>query len=51
VKQLGNVSIPLNLRNAPTHLMKELGYGKGYEMYSTDDLLPEELHGKKYYKK
>jgi putative ATPase len=51
VKRLGNVAIPLNLRNAPTHLMKELGYSKGYEMYSTDDLLPEELHGKKYYKK
>ena len=31
--------------------MKELGYGKGYEMYSTDDLLPETLKGRKYYKK
>jgi putative ATPase len=51
VKRLGNVAIPLSLRNAPTGLMKELGYGKGYEMYSTDDLLPEALHGKKYYKK
>ncbi|MEZ4667966.1 MAG: replication-associated recombination protein A [Anaerolineae bacterium] len=51
VKAQGNLSIPLNLRNAPTKLMKELGYGKGYEMYSTDDLLPEELKGRKYYKK
>ncbi len=51
VKAQGNVPIPLNLRNAPTKLMKELGYGKGYEMYNTDDLLPEALKGKKYYKK
>ncbi len=51
VKAQGNVPIPLNLRNAPTKLMKELGYGKGYEMYSTDDLLPDALKGKKYYKK
>ncbi len=51
VKAHGNLPIPLNLRNAPTKLMKELGYGKGYEMYSTDDLLPEALKGRKYYKK
>jgi len=51
VKAQGNLAIPLNLRNAPTKLMKELGYGKGYEMYSTDDLLPEALKGRKYYKK
>lgn len=51
VRQHGNLSIPLNLRNAPTKLMKELGYGKGYEMYTTDDLLPETLKGRKYYKK
>ncbi len=51
VKGQGNLPIPLNLRNAPTKLMKELGYGKGYEMYSTDDLLPESLKGRKYYKK
>jgi len=51
VKQHGNLPIPMQLRNAPTKLMKELGYGKGYEMYSTDDLLPEGLKGRKYYKK
>jgi putative ATPase len=51
VQQQGNLPIPLQLRNAPTRLMKELGYGKGYEMYSTDDLLPEKLKGRKYYKK
>jgi hypothetical protein len=38
----------MNIRNAPTRLMKNLGYGKGYEMYpETDDLLPEKLRGKK----
>ncbi len=51
VQQQGNLPIPLQLRNAPTRLMKELGYGKGYEMYSEDDLLPEALKGRKYYKK
>ena len=49
VKQLGNLPIPLNLRNAPTKLMKELGYGKGYEKYTKEDLLPDKLKGKKYY--
>lgn len=49
VKQLGNLPIPLNLRNAPTKLMKELGYGKGYEKYSKESLLPDELKDKKYY--
>jgi putative ATPase len=51
VKKLGNLPIPLPLRNAPTKLMKDLGYGKGYEQYTTDDLLPEGLKGRKYYKK
>jgi putative ATPase len=48
-KKLGNLPVPMNLRNAPTKLMKGLGYGKGYEMYpEDDDLLPEKLKGKKY---
>ncbi|MBI5669645.1 MAG: replication-associated recombination protein A [Chloroflexi bacterium] len=51
VKQHGNLPIPLNLRNAPTRLMKELGYGKGYEKYTDEDLLPEKLRGRKYYQK
>jgi len=50
VKQFGNLPIPMNLRNAPTKLMKEIGYGKGYEMYTKEDLLPEKLKGKKYFK-
>ncbi|MCU0496735.1 MAG: replication-associated recombination protein A [Anaerolineae bacterium] len=47
--QHGNLPIPLNLRNAPTHLMRELGYGKDYQLYSTEDLLPEKLKGKRYF--
>jgi len=48
VTQYGNLPIPLHLRNAPTKLMKKLGYGKDYEMYSEADFLPEKLKGKKY---
>ena len=48
VRQTGNLPIPLNLRNAPTGLMKSLGYGAGYEHYTDADLLPEELQGKKF---
>lgn len=49
VRELGNLPIPLNLRNAPTKLMKELGYGKGYEKYTTSSLLPDQLKDKKYF--
>jgi len=49
VKELGNLSIPMSIRNAPTKLMKELGYGKGYEKYTKESLLPEKLKGKKYF--
>jgi len=49
VKQFGNLPIPLNLRNAPTKLMKEIGYSKGYEMYSKAPLLPEKIASKKYF--
>jgi putative ATPase len=51
VKQLGNLPIPMSIRNAPTKLMKDLGYGKGYEKYSNESFLPEKLKGKKYYRK
>src|SRR5687767_14991266 len=48
-KKHGNLPVPMNLRNAPTKLMKGLGYGKGYEMYpEEDDLLPDKIKGKKY---
>ncbi|KKR51805.1 MAG: AAA ATPase central domain protein [Parcubacteria group bacterium GW2011_GWE1_40_20] len=51
VHKFGNLPIPLNIRNAPTKLMKEIGYGKDYDMYFKEDLLPEKLKGKKYFKK
>ncbi|MBA2619565.1 MAG: replication-associated recombination protein A [Acidobacteria bacterium] len=47
-RKLGNLPVSMNLRNAPTSLMKELGYGEGYEKYTAKDLLPEKLKGKKY---
>ena len=49
VQVLGNLPIPMSIRNAPTKLMKELGYGKGYERYTKESLLPEKIKGKKYY--
>lgn len=48
VKQWGNLPIPLKIRNAPTKLMKDLGYGFGYEKYTQEDLLPEKLASKSY---
>jgi putative ATPase len=52
VRNFGNLPIPMNLRNAPTKLMKEEGYGEGYEMYPEEgkSLLPDKLKGKKYFK-
>lgn len=47
----GNLPIPLRIRNAPTKLMKNLGYGRGYEAYTKEDLLPEPLRGKIYFQK
>jgi putative ATPase len=47
-KKLGNLAIPMKLRNAPTKLMKDIGYGKEYEMYGSEGFLPKELEGKKY---
>ena len=53
-REKGNIVVPLHLRNAPTSLMKELGYGEGYQ-YSPDfdyqeqqEYLPPELKGRKY---
>jgi putative ATPase len=50
VRQYGNLPIPMNLRNAPTKLMKEIGYGKDYQKYSTESYLPDKLKDKKYLK-
>ena len=49
VKKYGNLPIPLRIRNAPTKLMKGLGYGRGYQAYTKESLLPDELKGKKYF--
>lgn len=50
VKEFGNLPVPLEIRNAPTKLMKDLGYHKGYKLYTKNNLLPEKLKDKKYYK-
>jgi len=56
VKDYGNLPVPMHIRNAPTKLMKELGYGKDYK-YSPEynyqekqDYLPDKLKNKKYIK-
>ena len=49
VKELGNLAIPLHIRNAPTKLMRELGYGEGYQAYTDESLLPEAIKGKRYF--
>jgi putative ATPase len=53
--ELGNLPVPLHIRNAPTKLMKELDYGKGYKYTPLVDstgqeYFPEKLKGKKYLK-
>ena len=56
VKSSGNLPVPLHLRNAPTSLMKELGYGEGYK-YAHDypnhfvrqQFLPDDLQGKHFW--
>ena len=56
-KRFGSLGVPLHLRNAPTRLMKEIGYGKGYR-YAHDEpdayaagerYLPEEMPERRYY--
>ncbi len=49
VNQHGNLPIPLQIRNAPTQLMHELGYGQGYNAYTSESLLPEKLKKRRYY--
>lgn len=48
VQKLGNLPIPMKVRNAPTKLMKELGYHKGYKLYDKESYLPDKLKKKKY---
>jgi putative ATPase len=56
VRELENMPVPLHIRNAPTSLMKDLGYGKGYQYphdypnhFVEEEYLPENLKGKIYY--
>jgi putative ATPase len=56
VQQYGDLPVPLHIRNAPTKLMKNLGYGKNYEYshsysnnFSPQEYLPKEIAGKKFY--
>ena len=56
VSKSGDLSVPLHIRNAPTRLMKNMGYGKDYEYshsyennFSPQEYLPSEISGKKFY--
>lgn len=56
VKNTGDLPVPLHLRNAPTKLMKEIGYGKDYQYshsytsnFSNQEYLPENIAGSKFY--
>ena len=56
VESTGNLSVPLNLRNAPTALMQELGYGKDYHYahdyenhFTGDDYMPSQIQGTQFY--
>lgn len=48
VKKYGSLPVPMELRNAPTQLMKELGYGANYKAYTSKSLLPDKISHKKY---
>ncbi len=57
VHDLENMPVPLHIRNAPTSLMKELGYGKDYKYphdypdhFIEEEYLPENLKGRTYYR-
>lgn len=56
IKVTGNLQVPLHLRNAPTELMNELGYGEGYKyshdfqnQFTNQEYLPDEITGTKLY--
>ena len=56
VRQTGDLSVPLHIRNAPTKLMKQVGYGKGYRYahdfdnnFTDQEFLPEEISGTRFY--
>jgi putative ATPase len=56
VRKSGALPVPLHIRNAPTTMMKDMGYGKGYQYahdyedgFSGQGCLPEQLNGRKFY--
>ena len=56
VDEKGDLPVPLNIRNAPTKLMKELGYGEGYQYdhsqknnFAGNEFLPDAISGLKFY--
>ncbi len=56
VRKTGNLPVPLHIRNAPTKLMKEIGYGKNYKYahsyegnFAEQDFLPEEIKNERFY--
>ena len=56
ISRTGTLPVPLHIRNAPTKLMKDLGYGKDYkyahdfaDAYVSQEYLPEKLKGQLYY--
>ena len=56
VREKGDLEVPLHLRNAPTDLMKDLGYGDNYKYshdfdgnFTTQEYLPEEIAGSAFY--
>ena len=58
IEKFGNLPVPLHIRNAPTKLMKELDYGKGYEYdhdlknkKSDQQCMPDKLKNRQYIKK
>jgi putative ATPase len=57
VRELENLPVPFHIRNAPTSLMREMGYGEGYkyphdypEHFVEEEYLPENLRGRIYYR-
>jgi putative ATPase len=49
VRKFGNLPVPMKIRNAPTKLMKDLGYGKDEGNDPEGDLMPAKLRGRKYF--
>jgi putative ATPase len=57
VKNTGNLAVPLDIRNAPTKLMKDLGYGASYKYahnydlnFTEQEFLPEGIENTRFYK-